>query len=106
MAAALEDSTLLTATDWAFRIRIEDKPYDIMDTDAGHFGIPHYATPYPPSGTVNQWAFTLEDKPIVLEEGKNLKISVVNISGSDYTVPTGKTFTAKVLIVGTKESLS
>jgi len=105
MAAALEDTTLLSTGNWAFRIYVEDKPLDIMDWDMGQLGIDHYSTPYPPTGTTNNQVFTLAEFPLELTAGKNIKVKVVNTSGSDYTVPTGSTFTAKALLVIVKEIL-
>jgi len=105
MAAALQDTTLLSADDWSVRIYIDDRPYDIMDWDMGPLGITHYATPYPPTATTNHHVFSLVEFPFELEPGKNLKIKLVNTSGSDYTVPTGTTWTGKALIVYVKEYL-
>lgn len=96
-----------------FQIRINDDPLDILSTDMGKKGISGSSTPNPPRDVdttttdiveqyVEKVAATLEDMPIELKPGVNLKVIGVN-TGSDYVVPTGQTLSQVCHLVGIKE---
>jgi len=88
----------------ATRIYVDDKPFDIVETESGPLGIYSAAAPYPPREDVNYEAFSLEAKPIVLEPGHTLKVTWIN-TGSAATLASDETLEARVLIVGVKEYL-
>ena len=79
----------LAFTNWALKFYVNDYPLDFSLTDAGDKGIPLAFTPRPPQTGWNLVPFTLKENPIVLHPGDTLKCVIVNISGSDYTVPSG-----------------
>jgi hypothetical protein len=72
------------------RIYVNGKPLDNLETAMGKFGIAGSAAPHPAREAVNFEAFSFEEKPLVLEEGTDLRITIIN-NGADYTVPTGRT---------------
>jgi len=104
MLNARYDTTVIAAKQFGFRIYVDDKPFDIVETAMGRLGIANRSAPYPPSEAINFVPFSLEAKPIVLTEGRTLKTTFIN-TDVDWTVPTGTTATFEWLYIGVKEIL-
>jgi len=98
-------SPSLAQKQFALRIYIEDKPYDIVETAMGKLGIEIFGCHLPPKEDVNFVPFTLEELPIVLEEGKNLKVKCINISGASISPTTGASLDVTVNMFAIKEIL-
>ena len=91
-AYAEAGGTALAKSNWALRLYVNDKPLDNSLTDAGNYGLCFYFLPRPPQTGWNLTPFTLKDSPIVLNPGDTLKVTAVNISGSDYVDDTNDTY--------------
>ena len=88
-AYAEAGGSALTYSNWALKFYVNDYPLDFSLTDAGKKGIVFTMCPRPPKTGWNLVPFTLKENPIVLNPGDTLKCVIVNISGSDYTAPSG-----------------
>jgi len=86
------------------RIYVNGKPLDIIETAMGRLGIAGSSAPHPPRAGVNFEAFSFEEKPLVLEAGTDLRITMIN-TGADYTVPTGRTLYRIVSVAIEREIL-
>jgi len=82
----------------AHRIYINDQPLDILDSTMGPFGIATTQTPNPPRMDLNAYTLSLEENPIYLKEGTNLKIKLVN-NGPSRTLASGETLRSDILLV-------
>jgi len=87
------------------RIYINGKPLDIIETTMGRLGIAGSSAPHPPRAGVNFEAFSFAERPLTLEAGTDLRITMIN-TGADYTVPTGRTLHRIVTVAIEKELLS
>jgi len=87
------------------RIYVNGKPLDIIEKDMGPLGIYGSAAPHPPRETVNEKAFTFEDKPLILEPGNDYRVTCIN-TGAAATLGAGETLEARVKWVFVKELLS
>jgi len=79
----------LTAGQFGIRIYIEDKPYDVIETEMGKLGIDAFEMALPPRDALTLDIFSLKDMPIELVAGRNIKVKAINISGAGITPPTG-----------------
>jgi hypothetical protein len=102
MAEGMSDTT--NVPQMYSRIYIEESPLDLLQTAMGKKGISGLSAPYPPRDAVNAVPFSLKDMPLEILPGKSLRITYVN-TGSDYTVPTGTTFSFNVVLVGKRKIL-
>ncbi len=82
----------------AHQILINDSPLDILDSTMGPFGIATIQTPNPPRADLNFFEYTLENMPIQLREGTNLKVVLIN-NGDAKTLASGETLNSNVIIV-------
>lgn len=89
----------------ATRIYINGKPLDIVEATMGKLGIYSTAAPHPPRADLNYDVFTFEEKPIVLEAGKDYRVTCVN-NGPTKTLAAGETLEARVKWVFVKEQLT
>jgi hypothetical protein len=64
------------------RFFLDDKPLDIVETAMGDLGIDIWGNRLPPTLTNNFEVGSLADRPIVLTEGRNLKVKFVNVGAS------------------------
>jgi len=78
----------------------DGRPLDLLDTNMGHKGIDAFDMPLPPTDTTNMEAWSFADNPLVIEPNHTLKITAINVSGSDITPPSGSsiTVTLKMLV--------
>ena len=97
--AKLDDGT--NVANFASRIKVNDYPLDTGDAADLHKGILSPFAPQPARSSVNERPFSLEETPIILNEGDTLKVEM--ICTSDYTVPTGKTLYLVATVVVEKE---
>lgn len=89
-AGTIADGTL------GLRFYYDDTPMDILDTDAGTFGIDVNKMPLPPTETTEMEYFSLENFPIVIEPNHKLTLKVYNNSSTAISPPTGQSITITV----------
>jgi hypothetical protein len=66
----------------AVRFFLNDKPLDIVESSMGKLGIDFWGMRLPPTLTNNFEVGSLNDFPIHLTEGMNLKVKLVNVGAS------------------------
>ena len=86
------------------RIYVDGKPLDNVEATMGPLGIAGSSAPHPARIAVNTKPFSFEEKPLVLDAGKDLRITMIN-TGADYTVPTGRTLYRIVTVAIERELL-
>jgi len=89
----------LSAGQFGIRMYVEDAPLDIIDTGMGRLGIDAYEMALPPRDALTRDIFTLEQMPIELKPGMNLKVKAINVSGASITPPTGTSITVTANLV-------
>jgi len=105
MAETWTTADTIDREDLAVRIYIDDLPYDVVEAEMGRLGLHGTAAPHPAAEGKNMIPFSLAEKPIVLTEGRTLKITCINI-GAAATLTTGETWEGRATVVGIKEILS
>jgi len=90
----------------AFRIYVDDLPYDVVEWEMGKLGIFGTAAPCPAKTGTSVRIFTLEDKPIELTAGRTIKIEFWHIGDTDVTLAAGETLECRGAFVFIKEILS
>lgn len=98
----MAQATVSGSKDYAITIRllVNDQPLDNLLNSKVVLGLTQYSTPYPPNDANGAVAFSLKDRPIVLDEGDVLKVQAVNTGSSSKILDNT---TSKALIVGVKE---
>jgi len=89
----------LSRGQFAIRLYVDDKPYDISESIMGKPGIEVIGCHLPPTESTTFEPYTLKDRFIDLTEGKTLKVTAVNISGSSITPDAGTSLTVKTILV-------
>jgi len=89
----------LSQGQFAFRIYVDDKPFDLVETSMGKKGIDVMSCYLPPNTTNNMEPFTLEKMPIELTSGRTLKVTCINVSGSDISPTSGNSLDVTCYVV-------
>jgi len=89
----------------AFRISVDDLPYDVVEWDMGKLGIYGTAAPCPAKTDTSVTIFSLAEKPIELTEGRTIKVEYLHLGDSDVTLAAGETLEVRGAFVFVKEIL-
>jgi len=95
----------LGAGQFGVRIYVDDKPYDIIETEMGRLGIDAYEAALPPRDALTLDIFGLAQMPIELAAGRNLKVKLINVSGAAISPSTGASIDVTVNLVDEKTVL-
>jgi len=73
------------------RFYLDGKPLDMLTENAGHYGLDAYVMPLPPSSTGVYQPYLLKDIPIEVLGDHTLKITAINVSGSNLAAASSTT---------------
>jgi len=84
-------SASLSAGQVGIRFYLDGKPLDMLTQDPGKYGLDAYFMPLPPSTSGVMKPYTLKDIPIEVLGDHTLKITAINVSGSDLAAADSST---------------
>lgn len=99
MAKVENASATITEGQVGVRFYLDGSPLDHLTSDPGMKGIDLKAMPYPPADTSEEAPFTLEKFPITVIGDHTLKITMINVSGSDISPTSGSSLVLSVLAI-------
>jgi len=73
------------------RFYLDGKPLDILTQDAGPYGLDAAVMPLPPTTTAVIKGYTMKEIPIEVLGDHTIKITAINVSGSDLTAASSTT---------------
>lgn len=77
----------------------DGKPFDLLLTQAGPYGIESLKMPLPPTATAEFEPFSFKEKPIMVTGGHTLTVTAVNVSGSTLSAATGQNIAVRFVAV-------
>jgi len=91
--------------DWTIRLYLQGAPLDILDKAMGDLGIDLWKAYWNDGANYYAKPFSLADKPITLEPGRNFRASAINSSGASKSPASGQSITLTYVVACLKELL-
>ncbi|MCC5989920.1 MAG: hypothetical protein LM558_00220 [Thermosphaera sp.] len=92
-------STTLTYGQVNVKLYFDGKPFDLLLTQAGPYGIESLKMPLPPTDSAEKEGFNFKEKPIMVTGGHTLTVTAVNVSGSTLSAATGQNIAVRFVAV-------
>jgi hypothetical protein len=77
----------------------DGKPFDLLLTQAGPYGIESLKMPLPPTDSAEKEPFSFKDKPVMVTGGHTFTVTAVNVSGSTLSAASGQNIAVRFVAI-------
>jgi len=92
-------STTQTYGQINIKFYFDGKPFDLLLTQAGPYGIESLKMPLLPTDSAEKEPFSFKDKPIMVVGGHTLTVTAINVSGSTLSAATGQNIAVRFVAI-------